>query len=236
LYNTFLDIMEHQPRVLSAGEHPIHLYEIDVVSAKAIPHVAVAEAEGSQAGTEYHGGSALSSPSDEVLSHSRFGEDEIESSPAVLSLQRELSGTLGFKRRNNTAGQRNRNLDHHLVSNAHTSSNGDPSDEGLDSFGKTESGFDSSPSSPSSGSEDTESDGDLQVAQAGQQFEDGTVHNADVAEHSDIDLDEVVSGPLLDFLLVRDLILFRNNLLVKPARPLLRPSETAAYRIYREPL
>jgi hypothetical protein len=226
--------MEHRPRILSAGDHPIHLYEIDVASVKSIPHVAVAEAEGSQAWTGSHDESALSSPSDEALSDPRLGEDEIESSPAVLSLERKLSGTLRYKRRNNTAVRRNRNLGHHLVSNAHTSSNGDPSDEGSESFGKTESGFDSSSSSPSSGSDDPESDEDLQVAQAGQQFEDGDAHNADVAEDSDINLDAVVSGILLDFLLVQDLIRFRNYLLVKPARLLLRPSERVVYRIYRE--
>lgn len=221
--------MAQRPRVLSAGEHPIHLYEIDVASAKLIPHIAETEAEGSQPWSESHDESALSSPSDEQYSDPQLGGDEIENSPAVRSVERKLLSASKYKRTNTTA-RRNRNLGHDLVSNTHTSSNGEQSDE------EPESEYDSSPSSHSSDSDDADSDADLQVAQAGKQFEDRVGHVEEVADGSDIDLDSVVSR--------LDVKLFighesktspnRNNHLAKPARLPLPLSETAVCQTYQE--
>lgn len=194
--------MEHTPEVLSEGEHPIYLYPSYDGTAKLIAH-AETEMEGSQAWSESHDESALSSPSDEQVPVPRLGGDEIESSPAVLSADRKLLAAFRFKEGNNTAVRRNRTLGDDLVSNPQTSSNGDESDEGQESFGKTES---ESESSHSSGSDDAESDGDLQVAQAGQQFQDRDGPNPDVAEDSDIDLDAVVSRHILGALSVQELI------------------------------
>jgi hypothetical protein len=220
--------MAQRPRVLSAGEHPILLYE-DVASDKLIPHVAETEAEGSQAWSESHDESALSSPSDEQLSDLQLGGDEIEDSPAVRSVERKLLFAYKYQR-SNTSSRRNRNLRHELVSNTHTSSNGDPSDE------EPESESYSSPSSESSGSEDAGSDPDLQVAHTGKKFEDRDGHVEDVADGSDIDLDAVVSS-LVVKLFIRyqsHTCAHRNNHPAKQARLLLRRSETAACPTYQE--
>jgi len=178
--------MAQRPRVLSAGEYPIHLYEIDVAIGKFVPHVAEAEGEGSQAWSESHDESALSSPSDEQLSDLRLGGDEIEDSPAVRAVERKLLTAHQYKR-SNTSSRRNRNLGRELISNTQSSSNGDQSDD------EPESECNSISSSRSSGRNDVGSDADLKVAQAGKQFDDCDSHVEDIAEGSDIDLDAVVS-------------------------------------------
>jgi hypothetical protein len=222
--------MAQRPRVLSAGEYPIHLYEIDVASGKFVPLVAEAEGEGSQAWSESHDESALSSPSDEQLSDLRLGGDEIEDSPAVRAVERKLLTAYKYKR-SNTSSRRNRNLGRELISNTQSSSNGDQSDD------EPESECNSISSSRSSGRNDVGSDADLKVAQAGKQFDDRDSHVEDIAEGSDIDLDTVVRRPPCSSLYqcpISNTATNRNTHLAKPARLLLHRFETEVCPTYQE--
>jgi hypothetical protein len=205
--------MAQRPRVLSAGEYPIHLYEIDVASGKFVPLVAEAEGEGSQAWSESHDESALSSPSDEQLSDLRLGGDEIEDSPAVRAVERKLLTAYKYKR-SNTSSRRNRNLGR-----------------------EPESECNSISSSRSSGRNDVGSDADLKVAQAGKQFDDRDSHVEDIAEGSDIDLDTVVRRPPCSSLYqcpISNTATNRNTHLAKPARLLLHRFETEVCPTYQE--
>lgn len=171
--------MEYTKKVPSEGELPIYLYASDNGSAKVVPHD---EAEGSQDWSEPRDESALSSTSDEQLPEPRPGGDEIGSSPYA-----KLPVVLKYKEIDNRAVRRTRNLlGNDLVSSVQNSSNGarDQSDEGPESFEMSGSG---SNSIPSSGSDDSDLDGNLQVGLVGQQFQEGDGPIPDFVEDSDLD-------------------------------------------------
>ena len=183
LLSSLLFSMEHRKKVLSEGEHPIYLHEIDDSSVKLITPI---EAE-IQDLSEPRDESVLSSTSDERLPHPQPGVGEIGSS------DRELSATLRLKEINSTAARRqNHNLGDDLVSSEQTSSNAvrDQSDEVTES---SEQSSEECDSDLSYGGDESDLDGDVQIGLVGQQFQDGddtipdlmqdSVLNASVSRH-----------------------------------------------------
>jgi alkanesulfonate monooxygenase SsuD/methylene tetrahydromethanopterin reductase-like flavin-dependent oxidoreductase (luciferase family) len=168
--------MEPIKKVLSGGEHPIYLqYGSDDGSAEVAAHD---EAEGSQGWSEPHDGLALSSASDEQdLATGSSGKD-IGASP-----RRKLVVALKYKqvRANNRAVRRARNL---LGSDLASRGARDRRNGSLESF---ENFGTDSESIASTSSEDPGLDGDLQVGQAGQQFQDGNEPIPDFNDDSDLD-------------------------------------------------
>jgi hypothetical protein len=181
--------MEHAKKVLSEEEHPIFLQE------GRVKLIVPDDAEGSQAWSEPHDESVLSSTTDGQVPDPRPSEEEFGSSP-----DSRLSVALGYMEINSRAVGQNRNLGDELVGNAQTSRNEahDQSVEGPETFEKSGPEYDPS---PSSSSDDWESDGDRQqrpaeYGQAGQHFQngDGLVGPMVI---DDSDLDAVVSGDII---------------------------------------
>jgi hypothetical protein len=175
LLSSLLFSMEHRKKVLSEGEHPIYLHEIDDSSIKLITP---SEAE-IQDLSEPLDESVLSSTSDERLPHPQPCVGEIGSSP-----DRKLSATLRLKEISNTAARRrNRNHGDDLVSNGQTSSNGvqDQSDEVTESSEQSSEEYDLD---LSYGTDESDLDGDVQIGLVGQQFQNGDETIPDLMQDS----------------------------------------------------